>query len=108
MNNPIVIRFSNERIRPIMVDLASAYWRAKQALQEYDTLGLDALLAHDTTFSDILEDGAPGDGRPPISAGAVRLTVEALRQLVQHVETSMLPTGKSLIQGATAIAPFIR
>ncbi|GIV51267.1 MAG: hypothetical protein KatS3mg038_1788 [Candidatus Kapaibacterium sp.] len=107
MDNPIVIRFSNEHLRPLMNDLASAYHKAKVALQVYEALGLQQYLQHDVgTFQDYLQDGSPHDGRPPISAGGLALIMQNMQGFIAHLEQPDPNTGMTFVAGVLSVAPF--
>lgn len=108
MNTPQVIKFANEGLRPAANNFASAYFAAKSLLSAYDATGMQALLGDDPQFSNMLEDGSESDGRPRISAGGVKLTVENIRALVTQLETVDSGTGLTLIQGILSISPQYR
>lgn len=105
MNDPEVVRFCNEGLRVTADKLAAAYYAAKQLVQAYDATGMSAKLGTDETFSNWIEDGSATDGRPQISAGGVKLTIENVRALITQLETTDAGTGLSLIQGILSISP---
>lgn len=105
MNTPQVVRFCNEGLRPSADKLATAYYAAKSLLESYDATGIAASLGNDQTFSDLIEDGSSTDGRPQISAGGVRLTMENIRALITQLESTHTESGLSLVQGILSISP---
>jgi hypothetical protein len=108
MDNPQVIKFCNEGVRVTADKLVAAYQSARALVEAYDATGMAALLGDDQAFSNIIEDGSASDGRPPISAGGVKLTVENIRALLVQLETTETPTGLSLVQGILSISPQYR
>lgn len=105
MDNPEVIRFANEGLRPCATLLGAAYYAAKQLVESYDATGLDAKLGDDPTYSNVIEDGSASDGRPAISVGGVKLTITNLRALITQLETTDAGTGLSLVRGILSISP---
>jgi len=108
MNYPQVIKFSNELVRPAMLKMAKLHQELRYLLSVYDAYGLEAKLAADTTFSDYLEDGSPADGRPPISAGGLRLAMENIRQFLASLEAKdpNNPAQITFLEGVYAMSPF--
>lgn len=104
MNNPQVVRFCNEGLRPTANALASAYYSAKKLVADYDSTGILPLLGDVTVFTDLVSDGHDVDGRPPISAGGVAVTIANLRSLITQIETTDV-NGLSLIAGVLSISP---
>lgn len=110
MNDPLVIKFSNEQVRPLMLALVKLNQQIEQVLAYYDAWGLDGKLAADTTLSDPLEDGAPLDGRPVITAGGLRLAIQNLRNFHSQLKSTDPRNPKqsiSFLQGVYSMAPFI-
>lgn len=110
MNDPQVIRFSNEMLRPVMLDIVRLHMKVRQLIEYYDALGLEAKLAGDLgRFEDYLEDGSPQDGRPPITAGGVVLAVQNIKQFLAQMEhpDPRSKTGLTFVKGAYAMSPFV-
>lgn len=105
VNDPEIVKFCNEGLRPAMDQLVRSYNAAKTLVEVYDATGMSAKLPEDETFSDLIEDGSATDGRPRISAGGVRLSVENIRSLLTQLEGTETPSGLSLIQAAISISP---
>lgn len=104
MNDPQVVKFCNESLRPTADKLVAALYAATALVQAYDATGIAAKLGTDDTFSNMIEDGSATDGRPPISAGGVKLTVENIRTLLAQLN-AVPETGPSLAQGVISISP---
>ena len=105
MDNPQIVKLCNEGLRPAAYHLAVAYYAAKALVQSYDAIGAAALLGDDNTYSDLVADGSETDGRPRISAGGVKLTIENLRGLISQLETTDSGTGMTMVQGVLSISP---
>ncbi|GIV50275.1 MAG: hypothetical protein KatS3mg038_0796 [Candidatus Kapaibacterium sp.] len=107
MNDPVVLKYSNEVLRPLAVDLVKLHQRVEQAIQLAKSWGILQKVAADTTFSDVLEDGAPQDGRPPITAGGLGLFVQNMEQFLSHLKQQDPTTGLTFIDGVYSVAPFV-
>lgn len=105
MENPEVTKFCNEGVRVVADKLAAAYYAAKTLVASYDATGMAAKLGDDKTFSDLIADGSEADGRPRVSAGGVKLTVENIRGLITQLETADSGTGLTMVQGILSISP---
>jgi len=105
MNDPQVVKFCNEGLRVTADKLAIAYLSAKQLLQSYDATGMAAVLGDDPQFTTVIDDGSAQDGRPPITVGGVKLTMENIRGLISQLETADSGTGLTMVQGILSISP---
>lgn len=103
MDNLQVKTFCNSGLRPAMTKLAEAYEAAEKLLRDYDATRLSEILPSE--FDNIIEDGYQSDGRPPISCGGVKLTMENIRGLIAQLNEIDQNTGLSMIQGVRAISP---
>lgn len=105
VNNPEVVKFCNEGLRPTADLLVRAYKSAQALIENYDATQMSSKIPVDETFSDWIEDGSANDGRPQISAGGVTLTIQNIRALLAQLESTETPSGLSLIQGVMSISP---
>ncbi len=105
MNDPQVVKFCNEGLRPVADKLVDALYAATALVQSYDATGVSAKLGDDPTFSTIIDDGSLADGRPQISAGGVKLTVENIRGLLAQLNSTQTESGLSLAAGVISISP---
>jgi hypothetical protein len=105
MNDPQVVKFCNEAVRPTADKLVAALYAAQALVDSYDATGVAAKLGTDETFTNWIDDGSASDGRPTISAGGVALTVESIRGLLAQLNSTQTPSGLSLAQGVISISP---
>jgi hypothetical protein len=103
--DPEVKKFCNEGLRPAMDRLAAAYLAAKALLTTYDATALAGKIP-DTP--DLVDDDSATDGRPRISCGGVKLSMENLRAMLAQLEA--VPPGQplSMVQGVFSISPQYR
>lgn len=85
IENPQVIRFSNERARVFADMLSSTYWMAKELIANYyadPELG-NTLIAN---MGEALDDGATQDGRPIVTGNDLLGIVTRASDLVDDLE----------------------
>ncbi len=79
--NPQVVAFANTKLRPVN-DLALSLYYSIQLLEaEWTQQGIGSLVPND---SNVISDGSPGDGRPPMT-NAQALIVQANLQTLMNV-----------------------
>lgn len=87
MNNPQVVKFSNEQARRAADRFGGLYFTAKELCDAWDAQGLDPLVP-DT--AEAIEDGSAQDGRPPMTCGRLRVLVAYCRAFVSRAEFTSL------------------
>lgn len=103
--NPQVKILSNEGVRPTMNLFAAAYFAGERLLAAYDAQHFAETLPDDPDFSNFIADGSETDGRPPLSVGGLKLTLENVRAITQQLKLVQAGTGLSMIDGVLSIAP---
>lgn len=98
--NPQVIAFCNQKVRTVN-DLALSLYYSIQLFQaEWTQQGIGALIPND---SNVISDGSPADGRPPIT-NQQALVIQANLQTIMNVFSAN--TNLILNQGlAVAVHP---
>ncbi len=79
--NPQVIAFCNQKLRPVNDLALSLYYSIQLFQQEWTQQGLAALIPN---TSDVIVDGSPNDGRPPLT-NAQALIIQANLQTIMNV-----------------------
>lgn len=86
IDHPGVVRFCNERLRPICDRYVRLMRDVILALDMYDANGYGAALGTDD--AEVIADGADQDGRPRLTVGQVRAIIAAAQSLRQAAESS--------------------
>ncbi len=76
INDPVAVKFSNERIRVSADTLARGYSQAGGILGIWQNQGIGTRIPNDA--ANIIEDGSPADGRTPISGEDANAIIESL------------------------------
>lgn len=91
ITNPQVIRFVNERVRPICDKLFSVWKDSGETIQEYNSGNIGSLI-NDAGAGNNIADGASVDGRNILTGGDVYNVITALQQLINYVENAAVTT----------------
>ena len=78
ITDPDLINFANALIRPLCDNLLQASSGIQIVLEVWNARGYASRLPNDSTP---LEDGAPGDGRSPITSGDINGVIAILQQV---------------------------
>ena len=85
ITNPIAVRFSNEKVRPMADLLGQTYHSAKVLIAEWNAFGGSALVPK---TADVIDDGADFDGRFPVTANMINAIMDRLTDLVADFEAT--------------------
>jgi len=100
INDPVAVKFSNERIRPAADTLARAYSAAKGILSMWAAQGVAVSI---TDTADAVEDGSPADGRQAITGADANRIIEALSVVVAALE-GVATDGDSHVMNALRVS----
>ena len=100
INNPVAVKFSNERVRPAADTIARAYSAAKGILAMWSAQKMGTRIT-DTT--DVIIDGAKQDGRLSISGADANRIIEALSTIVTALD-GVASDGNTHITNALRVA----
>ena len=103
MDDPVVVKFVREQIRPMCDRLVAAHDMVRSVTEDYDAKGIQALLANEN-IGDQVNDGPFTDGRVPLSVGGLLLMVTNAKTLLAQLSAVDQQTGLSMVQGVRAIA----
>lgn len=101
VENPVVVRFVNAGLRPLLTQLVEVY-HAADALNDEYVAGSIADLIPNTT--DLIADNEAATGRPAVSAAGVKLIMSNLAGLLTQLKTAD-QNGISMIAGAMSVSP---
>jgi hypothetical protein len=85
INNATAIKFANEQIRVLADKYAQLYYLSKMVSDIWTAQGMATLIPN---TSDILEDGAPADGRAQITGAMVNGLLTNCQALITDLEAS--------------------
>lgn len=98
MNDPQIVRFSNENIRPFAELLAQAYYSAKQLTDQFDSKGLATILGlsgdwltNPNPFSlptEIVDDGRVNEGVTQLAIGDIGRVYRMAQWIIENAEAS--------------------
>ena len=96
LSNPQVVMIANANLRPIADEIVRLSYAVNGYLAMLQAQGISAILAAGTQ-TDLIADGAPQDGRPPLTVAQMA----AFNAEVQAVATAIGTT--QVVQQALAI-----
>lgn len=91
ITNPQVVRFANEKARPMADRLYSAWVEAQSVLQEYTSTNIGSLI-NDAGSGNLIADGSETDGRTRLTGGDIFNLITALTAYVAYVENGAVAT----------------
>lgn len=101
INDPVAVKFSNERVRVSADTLARGYSQAGGILGIWLNQDLATRIPNDPL--NIIEDGSPADGRTPISGEDANMIMEALTAFKNLLEQNA-SNGKRHIDNILKVA----
>lgn len=90
-DDPQVVAFSNNRVRPMADVIYSAYFRAKSVLADYNAGNIGTLIDNEGA-GELIADGSATDGRTRITGGDIYNFITACQELVDYVEGGAVAT----------------
>ena len=91
ITNAQVIKFSNEKIRPMADILYSSYYRALAVINDYNSGDIGSKI-NDAGAGNFVGDGSDLDGRTRITGGDIYNFITALQELIDYVEGGTVTT----------------
>ena len=85
ITDPQAVRFCNETIRPAADKFAGLYYELSRMKRQWIAEGMGAKLPDD---GQVVEDGAPADGRPPADTTKVNAVKVRVVALVDDLEAN--------------------
>lgn len=98
ITDPLVVRFSNEKVRPAADRYAQLYWFAKIFVAEWVANNFDTVIPNSAVETVI--DGSDADGRSPIHGAHLHGLKNNLVALVADLEAG----GGAKLNGLTQVA----
>lgn len=90
-DDPQVVAFSNNRVRPMADVIYSAYYRAKSVIADYNAGDIGTKINNEGP-SELIADGSATDGRTRITGGDIYNFIGACQELVDYVEGGAVAT----------------
>lgn len=85
LDDPRLVKFSNEKLRILADTVEAALRGAELAIAEYDAAGLVSTI---TSPAEQIVDGSPADGRNPIVGQSVMNYIQNLRDILAIFNTA--------------------
>jgi hypothetical protein len=102
IDNPKVVKWSNERARTMADALTALTYRAEAFAADYAAQGIDDCLAGNSS-DDLVVDGSEQDGRPAVTRAAIVNSKAAVDAVVTLMDTVVGATGLTVFQIVNAI-----
>lgn len=103
ITDPQIVKFSNERIRPLADAFARAYNMAVVVMNQWAAKGLDQSVPNDPSY--VIADGSAEDGRSPVTGADLHAIMDAAGMIIGLAQQNDGVVGHQILKVAVNPMP---